>query len=32
MDEKTHTREHTFPAVVQLLGDGLWHDRTISPP
>jgi len=27
MDENTHTREHTFPAVVQLLGDGLWHDR-----
>ena len=27
MDERTHTREHTFPAVVQLLGDGRWHDR-----
>ena len=27
MDEKTHTREQTFPAVVQLLSDGLWHDR-----
>jgi hypothetical protein len=27
MDEKTHTREQTFPAVVQLLRDGLWHDH-----
>ena len=27
MDEKTHTREHTFPAVVQLLRDGRWHDH-----
>ena len=27
MDEKTHTREHTLPAVVQLLGDGRRHDR-----
>jgi hypothetical protein len=27
MDLKTHTREKTFPAVVQLLRDGRWHDR-----
>ena len=32
MDEKTHTREHTFPAVVQLLGDGRWHDRLVVVP
>ncbi len=27
MDLKTHTREKTFPAVLQLLRDGRWHDR-----
>ena len=31
MDEKTHTREQTFPAVVQLLRDGRWHDHHDSP-
>ena len=28
MDNRTHSREKTFPAVVALLRDGLWH----APP
>ena len=28
MDERNHTREKTYPAVVDLLQDGHWHDAT----
>ena len=27
MDDRNHTRERTFPAVVRLLSDGRWHQR-----